>query len=132
DLSLATNTVQPSSSLFEGARVPAQVMVDDVTAEAVQVHSLTKDSTADQDLWEEGTVEGQHETLAHVAWRFSVDHTDRRRCPVGPITRRLNTSLFIIVLLSMSWRNVDCYCRKIFTERIDVLLAILHRDASLS
>src|SRR5262249_15304988 len=79
---LCPDPIDSAGALLQRARVPAQVVVDDVAAEAVEVHALRHHAARDEHFREEGTVKGEHQALACLLPRGPVDEPDIRQQPL--------------------------------------------------
>ena len=70
-LGLAAETVNPAGALLDGARVPGEIVMNDVTAESLEVHSLPHYLAADEDVRKKWSVEGTHKARPCLAPRDS-------------------------------------------------------------
>ncbi len=68
--------VDPPRALLESARIPAQIVVDDVPAVQVQVDAFSQYAACDEDLRVEGSVECEHESASGLRAGSPVDQPD--------------------------------------------------------
>ena len=71
------DSVETPSLLFERARVPKSIVMNDVPTESMQINSFTHHSTADKYLREKRAVEGLGKPVAYVRWSITKHHADK-------------------------------------------------------
>jgi len=57
---LAPQTVNSSGPLFDGAGIPREIVVNDVTAESLEVNALSHHFAAHENIGEKRSIEGPH------------------------------------------------------------------------
>ena len=77
-LGLGADTIHPSGALFQGAGVPAEVVVDDMPAVQVEVNALGQHAAGHQDIGVKRCVEGEHEFLPGNLGSGTVDQSHIR------------------------------------------------------
>jgi len=68
----ATRPVDAARPLFQSTGIPAQIVVDHVTAEAVQINALGHDTAGNQYFRKERAVEREHQALARFGLRGAI------------------------------------------------------------
>src|SRR5205823_13639728 len=75
-LHLRADAIHTASALLQSARVPVEIVMNDVATEAMQIDTLGHDVGRNKYLWEEGTVERKHKALPGLTTGSPINQAD--------------------------------------------------------